>query len=130
MLQVYLHASQGKEPHAVRPLDEILVDNLMEVCFSLWAVIVVWAAGPESLLIELYLLHFRTAIDHGTEVGIAYRQCLQPMGCGLWIPELVLLCHDGMGHSKKEDHHCHESCKGFFIHRLKDWISIMLCRLR
>ena len=83
VLQTYLQASQRQESHTMRPLEEILVDNLvrvfllpgedevshlLQVSLGLWTVVVVRTSGPEGLLIKLYFLHLRAAIDHGAEV--------------------------------------------------------------
>ena len=77
------YVAQREEAHAMRPTDEILVDellglsllaiedelaHLLQMALGLRAVVVVRAAGPESLFVELNLFGVGAAIDHGAEV--------------------------------------------------------------
>ena len=78
-------ASCVEEPHSVRTYNKILVNDLL--CFSLFpvkdqlpdfiqpgkgtgAVVVVGAAAPEGLLVELDFLFLDTSVDHGSHIGV------------------------------------------------------------
>ena len=85
----------------MRPLEESLVDDgvgliflavvdqlpyigQLRLCFR--TIVVVGRTAPERLLVELDLFNISTAIDHTTQMGVAYRQSLQPVGSGFIIP--------------------------------------------
>ena len=90
----------------MRTLDEMLANQLMCLCllafedelahllqvfFCLTAIVVMRSTRPEGLFIELYLFGIRSAIDHGSEMGVANRQGLQPMGGWLGVPQSAVL---------------------------------------
>ena len=118
MLQVDSHVAERQELHAVRAFDEILVDylvgflllagedevsHLLQVRLGLGTVVVVWTARPEGLLVELDCLHVGAPIDHGAEMGVAYRERLQPVGGRFRVPELVLLRHRLLRRADEQD---------------------------
>ena len=104
--QFQFHTSQRQESHAVRPLEEVFVEygvgGLLFACedrvayglqmgLGLKTVIVVGRTTPEGLLVQLYLLFIRLAVDHRSQVGVPYGQCLEPVAGGTAVPETVVL---------------------------------------
>ena len=94
MVETEFQTAQRQEAHAMRPLEEVFVQqpfgfffpagkyqaaHLGQEGFGLWAVIVVGGAAPECLLVQLYLLGVSPAINHGSQMAVAHRQRLQPM---------------------------------------------------
>ena len=110
MAEIQLQAAHGQIAHAVGPFHEILVDDLrsltflaledelthlLQVCLGLRAVVVVGRAAPEGFFVQLNFLNVGAAIDHGSQMTVAYGKCLQPVGGGTAIPQPMLLCGDG-----------------------------------
>ena len=62
------------------------VAHFLEMSLGFWAVVVVWGSAPEGLFIQLDLFGVGLAVYHGTEVGVAYGQSLQPMTGWLTVP--------------------------------------------
>ena len=85
--------AQREVLHAVRPLDELLVDkvlctllitaedkvaHLLQVICRCRTVVVVWTARPEGVLVQLDLIRLCAAIDHSTQASVADGQGFQP----------------------------------------------------
>ena len=106
MAELQLYTAQGQKAHAVRSLEKELVQegmssffvtlenqiaHFLKMLLCLRTVIIVRRTAPERFLIELDFLIVRTSIDHGTHVGIAYRQSFQPVSCRSLIPQAMFL---------------------------------------
>ena len=105
-LHLDMKISHGKETHAVRTGDEVLVDEgcrlflpaieyqlpyLGEGCKRLGTVVLVWTTAPESFLIELDGLILDATIDHAAQVGVANRQSFQPMLGRSIVPKAITI---------------------------------------
>ena len=55
------------------------------------AVVIVGAARPKGLFVELKLLVLCATIDHCSHAGIAHRQCFYPCVGGRCVPQAQLL---------------------------------------
>ena len=62
------------------------VADFLQMGKRLFGVVVVGLTAPESFLVQLDFLGLDTAIDHGSENGIAYGKGFQPCLCRLAIP--------------------------------------------
>ena len=91
MNQRQFQTTHRQKTHAMRTFDEMLVNEFRGLIFlafedksthlgqygqRLVAVIVVGRTAPERLFVQLYLLSLSAAIDHRSQMGVAYRQCL------------------------------------------------------
>ena len=68
------------------PLEEEPTD-LSEMGLGFWTIVVVRTAAPECLLVQLYLFFIGAPIHHSSQMGVAYGQGFEPMGCGTVVPQ-------------------------------------------
>ena len=107
-VEIQQQAAQSKVFHAVGADDEVLADDLcgflllaredqvadfLEPSQRARAVVVVRTSAPEGLVVQLYLLVRGAAVDHGSHVGIAQGEGLEPGLRRGVVPEFVLGGH-------------------------------------
>ena len=63
--------------------------HLLKSCQRTRAVVVVRAAAPECLFVNLNFFFGYTAEHHRPQIGISYRKRFKPLGCRLVIPQPV-----------------------------------------
>ena len=99
---MHVQAAHGQVAHTVGACHEIPVEDFrslhlasviyqlahfVEPCQGAGTVVVIGAAAPESLFVELQDVVLHPSVDHGTHIGIAYREGFEPMLRRLVIPE-------------------------------------------
>ena len=62
--------------------------HLLQCACSFGIQVVVRPTAPEGLFIQLYLLAGRTAKEHRSHAGVAYRQCFGPLTGRTVVPQL------------------------------------------
>ena len=130
VLEGHPETAQRQVPHAVRPGDELFVDqffrfllasvidelaDLAEIHQRCLAVVVVGRAAPESRFVQLDGLFGDTAENHRGHLAVAEGQGFQPSSGGRVIPQPLLVsgdlrpggCHRHQRNGKKEKQFLH-----------------------
>ena len=90
-----------QEAHTMGTSEEVFIDDVCRLVFPsikdqlaylrqqshrLAAIVIARPTAPEGFLIELDVLVLHTTIHHASQMGVAYRQCLQPVAGRSIIP--------------------------------------------